>query len=130
MTTTTTKGTFSGTLDECAAWLAGMQPSGSSVDDGHGHEHIEVEGTPGAAGWRRGIEAALARGETHSLECVGWTTGSGGQTADDSYSIDDYAARCGVRLDGLTQAEAIAAKVRLESSPDKFGVAPIMEVRS
>ncbi len=56
---TTTHGRFSGTLDECAAWLAEHQPSSSRVDCGEISEEIEVSGTPGAAGWRKGIFAAI-----------------------------------------------------------------------
>lgn len=57
-----TKGGFTGTIEQVAEWLADQQPSGSYVyfDDGS-HEDIEVKGTPGPKGWQKGIEAALAR---------------------------------------------------------------------
>lgn len=56
---TTTHGRFSGSLDECAAWLAEHQPSSSRVDCGEISEEIEVGGTPAAAGWRKGILTAI-----------------------------------------------------------------------
>jgi hypothetical protein len=62
------KGRFTGTIEQAADWLERMQPSfpGIEFPDGSSEE-IEVTGTPGAAGWRKGIEAALARAESGEL---------------------------------------------------------------
>lgn len=53
------KGNVTGTIDECAAWLAETQPSFPAVHLGDEHEELTVAGTPGAAGYRRAIVGAL-----------------------------------------------------------------------
>ena len=56
----TTKGRYTGTAAECAAWLAEMQPSSVTAERSEVSVEVEVEGTPGARVYERAIEAAFA----------------------------------------------------------------------